>query len=241
MLEKLKKLFHSFIAFFKKDKSRHFLIDASILADGRILGIVKSKFVNVKLYTAQFIIDDIKRELSAKMLIKRERAKRAILVFEKLRSSNALKVSNKNFPELKEMDDKIVALSKSLNITLFTADFKLYKDALCANAQSILFDSLLKAFRPIYLPGENIMVFLVKEGAQVNQAVGYLDDGTMVVAEGAGKFIGKRVELTLTSVRQTSASKIIFGKVSQASNVLNTPTRVRHIHRNPQRRKSNRP
>jgi uncharacterized protein YacL len=97
---------------------------------------------------------------------------------------------------------------------VFSADFKLIRAALSQKIKVLSMDTIDNAFKQIYLPGESIMIFLAKEGAQANQAVGYLDDGTMVIAEDARKCIGKRVELFLTSVIQSSSGRMFFGKVS---------------------------
>ncbi|MDR2860756.1 MAG: hypothetical protein LBV66_02850 [Elusimicrobiota bacterium] len=208
-------MFKKILDFFRRSDRQTLLADSSIFEDGRILNIVKSNFANIKFIVPQFVIDEMQRHISSKNSIKRERAKRGIGVISKLKDiPDCLQITNKDFKDIKEHNAKITALSKHFKARIFTADFKLNKAALMAGVKVLNLDAVAKAFKQIYLPGETLMIFLAKEGAQNNQAVGYLDDGTMVIAEESKKFIGKRVELLLTSIMQSSSGMMIFGKVS---------------------------
>ncbi|MDR2709486.1 MAG: TRAM domain-containing protein [Elusimicrobiota bacterium] len=212
-------MFKKILEFFKKlfsEKQKKFLIDQSVLEDGRILAIVKTEFFDMNLFVPKFIIDEIRKSTSSKILLKRERAKRAAAVFEKLRGmSNVLTVINKDFAHMKDHYAKITAICAEKKLPIFTADFNLYRFALTKNVRVLTLEKVSKAFKPICLPGETINLFLMKEGTQLNQAVGYLDDGAIVIVEGAGKFIGKKVEIIITSVRQTPSQSMIFGKLSE--------------------------
>jgi uncharacterized protein YacL len=207
-------MFEKIFNFFKKNSKNRFLSDASILEDGRILNILSSKLINIELLIPQFIVDEIRKSVSSKNVIKRNRAKRGMDIIAGLKNVKSAQIINKNFREIKDVNAKLIALSKQMKIPIFTADFKLSKTAFISGAAAQNLDDFAKIFKQIYLPGEALMIFLAKEGAQNNQAVGYLDDGTMVIAEDGKKFIGKRAELFLTSVIQSSSGKMLFGKVS---------------------------
>jgi uncharacterized protein YacL len=207
-------MFKKFLSLFRK-KTDGFLADISLLEDGRILNIVKSKFAQIKIYAAQFEIDEMQKSAASRNILKRNRAKRGLDIVAQLKSIPAsFEIVKRDFPELKTADSKTLALAKELKIRILTMDFKLNRAALADGLQVLHLDAVSKTFRQVHLPGENIMIFLAREGSQNHQAVGYLDDGTMVVADEGRKFIGKRVELFITSVIQNSSGRMLFGKIS---------------------------
>ena len=209
-------MFEKFLNLFRK-KTVGFLADISLLEDGRILNIIKSKFAEIKIYAAQFEIEEMQKSAASRNILKRNRAKRGLDTVEQLKNIPAsFEIIKKDFPDIKTIDAKTLALAKELKIKIFTADFKLNRAALAAGIQVLHLDAVAKTFRQVLLPGESIMIFLAKEGSQNHQAVGYLDDGTMVIADEGRKFIGKRVELFITSLIQNSSGRMLFGKIADA-------------------------
>jgi uncharacterized protein YacL len=208
-------MFAKILALFKKKQDKRLLADLSVFEDGRILNIVKLDFLDIKIAVPEFVIEELNRSSQSRNIVKRNRAKRGFDIVNKLKNvPDALQIIKKDFPELKDLTSKTIALANQLSLRILTADFKLARTALSSKVEVLSLDAISKSFKQIYLPGESIMVFLAKEGAQANQAVGYLDDGTMVIADDAKKFIGKRAELVLTSIIQSSSGRMFFGKIS---------------------------
>ncbi|MDR2192289.1 MAG: hypothetical protein LBO62_05375, partial [Endomicrobium sp.] len=192
------------------------ILDTSAVIDGRIYDIAETKFLMATLVIPKFILNELQRLADSNDAIKRNRAKRGLNIVAKLQKSENIisKIYDKDYPQIKDADTKLVELAKESKAKIVTTDFNLNKIASIQGVSVLNINDLGNSLTPAYLPGENFMIFLIKEGSQQNQAVGYLDDGTMVVAEDGRKFIGKRVELTVTSIIQNSSGRMVFGKIS---------------------------
>jgi uncharacterized protein YacL len=192
------------------------ILDVSSIIDGRIFDIAETKFLMATLIIPKFILNELNYFADSGDAVKRNRAKRGLNIASKLQKSENIvtKIYDKDYPKFKSADAKLIEFAKETKSRIITADFNLNKLASIQGVSVLNINDLANSLIPIYLPGENFMIFLIKEGSQQNQAIGYLDDGTMVVAEDGRKFIGKRVELTVTSIIQNSSGRMVFGKVS---------------------------
>jgi uncharacterized protein YacL len=203
--------------FSNKDRSYEpVILDTSAIIDGRIYDIAETKFLMATLVIPKFVLNELQRLADSNDAIKRNRAKRGLNIAAKLQQSENIisKIYDKDYPQIKDADTKLVEFAKESKAKIITTDFNLNKIASIQGVSVLNINDLGNSLTPMYLPGENFMIFLIKEGSQQNQAVGYLDDGTMVVAEDGRKFIGKRVELTVTSIIQNSSGRMVFGKIS---------------------------
>jgi uncharacterized protein YacL len=191
------------------------LLDTSAVIDGRIYDIVETKFLMATLVIPKFVLNELHALADSNDAIKRNRSKRGLDIVAKLQKSESVltKIYDKDYPSLNGADAKLIELAKDLKAKIITTDFNLNKMASIQGVAALNINDLGNSLIPIYLPGEKFAIFLVKEGSQSNQAVGYLEDGTMVVAEDGRKYIGKRVELNVTSIIQNSSGRMVFGKV----------------------------
>ena len=198
------------------------ILDTSAIIDGRIYDISETKFLMATLVIPKFILTELQRLADSNDAIKRTRAKRGLNIVAKLQKSEniILKFYDKDYPQFKDTDTKLIELAKEYKSKIITTDFNLNKLASIQGVSVLNINDLGNSLTPIYLPGESFMIFLIKEGSQQHQAVGYLDDGTMVVAEDGRKFIGKRVELTVSSIIQNSSGRMVFGRVADGNGKL---------------------
>ncbi len=193
------------------------LLDTSAIIDGRIFDIAETKFLLATLVIPKFVLNELQALADSNDAIKRNRSKRGLDIVSKLQKSESIttKIYEKDYADLKGTDSKLTELAKDMRAKIITTDFNLNKMASIQGITVLNINDLANSLTPIFLPGENLMIYLVKEGNQQNQAIGYLDDGTMVVAEDGRKFVGKRVELNVTSIIQTSSGRMVFGKISE--------------------------
>jgi uncharacterized protein YacL len=149
--------------------------------------------------------------------MKRARGRRGLDVLHKLQKMShvAVKIVEEDFPKIKEVDAKLVALAKSINAKVITNDFNLNKVAELQGVTVLNINELANAIKPVVLPGETLKVFIMKEGKEYNQGVAYLDDGTMVDVDNGRRLIGKNIDVTVTSVLQTTAGRMIFTKTKE--------------------------
>ncbi|MDR3256655.1 MAG: hypothetical protein LBT18_03275 [Endomicrobium sp.] len=201
----------------KKSIYEKAIIDADVLMDGRIYDIVKTKFLSVDLIIPSFVIAELKNFSKSTDPIKRNRSKRGLLIIEKLQKSGIInaKILKVDFKKINDPILKIVKLAKTTKSKIITKNFNLYKEASFSGITVLNMNDLEIALYPVFLPGEQVYVHLIKEGSQSHQAIGYFDDKTMIVAENGRSFIGKDVVLTITSSMFTLSGKIIFGKVKE--------------------------
>ncbi|OGW31235.1 MAG: hypothetical protein A2X59_00860 [Nitrospirae bacterium GWC2_42_7] len=190
------------------------ILDTSVIIDGRIADVCETGFIEGVFIVPQFILQELQYVADSQDPIKRARGRRGLDVLHKIQkmSNITVKIIEDDFPKIKEVDSKLVALGKMLNAKVVTNDFNLNKVAQLQGVSVLNINELANSLRPVVLPGETMRVFVLKEGKEHNQGVAYLDDGTMVVLENGRKLLGKNVEVTVTSVLQTTAGRMIFSK-----------------------------
>lgn len=193
------------------------ILDTSVIIDGRIADICETGFLEGTFILPQFILQELQHIADSQDPLKRARGRRGLDILHKVRKMSDLnvKILEEDLPKIKEVDSKLVALAKMLNAKIITNDFNLNKVAELHGVAVLNINELANALKPVVLPGEMMKVFILKEGKEVGQGVAYLDDGTMVVVENARKYIGKNVEVSVTSVLQTTAGRMIFTKLKE--------------------------
>ena len=190
------------------------ILDTSVIIDGRIADVCKTGFLDGTLVVPHFILRELQQIADSADSIKRNRGRRGLDILEKIKTVPGLTVQvvEKDYPEVKEVDLKLIELAKELSAKIVTNDFNLNKVAQLRGVEVLNINELANSLKPVVLPGETMKVFILKEGKEYNQGVAYLDDGTMVVVDNARRMIGKTVETQVTSVLQTTAGKMIFGR-----------------------------
>jgi len=163
----------------------------------------------------QFILRELQQVADSPDSSKRQRGRRGLDMLNRLQSNGSLDIQivDTDFPAVREVDLKLLELSKQLDAVVVTNDFNLNKVAQLHGVQILNINELANALKPVVLPGEAMRVFILKEGKEYNQGVAYLDDGTMVVVDNARRMIGKNADISVTSVLQTTAGKMIFGRL----------------------------
>lgn len=191
------------------------LLDTSVIIDGRIADVAETGFIDGLLVIPRFVLNELQRIADSDDPLKRNRGRRGLDILNKLQQSKVIKVQiqDKDFPEIKEVDAKLVKLGSLLNAKIITNDFNLNKVAQFQGVRVLNLNELSNVVKPIVLPGEEMSVFVAKEGKDANQGVAYLDDGTMVVIEVGKQYIGKTINVIVTSVLQTTAGRMIFAKI----------------------------
>ncbi len=191
------------------------VLDTSVIIDGRIADIAETGFLGGSLLIPNFILTELQQVADSADSSKRQRGRRGLDMLQRLRSNTKLDVQiiETDFPSVKEVDLKLIELAKSLDAIIVTNDFNLNKVAQLRGVAVLNINELANALKPVVLPGEAMRVFVLKEGKEFNQGVAYLDDGTMVVIDNARKLIGKTADIAVTSVLQTTAGKMIFGRL----------------------------
>lgn len=201
----------------KADAFLEKILDTSVLIDGRIADIAEAGFLDGILLIPQFVLHELQSVADSADSAKRNRGRRGLDVVQKLQKMPQVEVhlSNQDFPALREVDLKLIELAKLRPSKIVTNDFNLNKLAQVQGLDVLNINELANALRPVVLPGEAMRVFILKEGKEYNQGVAYLDDGTMVVVDNARRLISKNIDITVTSVLQTTAGKMIFGKYDE--------------------------
>ncbi|MDR1244692.1 MAG: hypothetical protein LBJ98_01785 [Endomicrobium sp.] len=190
------------------------VVDSSVFMDGRIYDIIETNFVSFKLIVPSFIVEDLENISKSSATILKSRAKKALSLINKLKKSDInIKFLNSKLEQTKNLSLTIINIAKSLKCKILTKDFSLCKKASLRNIPVLNITDLETALYPLFLPGDKILVHLVKEGELHNQAIGYFDDKTKIIAEDAKRFIGKDIDLEITSVMFTPTGKMIFGKL----------------------------
>jgi uncharacterized protein YacL len=207
------------------------ILDTSVIIDGRIADICETGFIDGTMVIPQFVLKELQQVADSADSLKRNRGRRGLDILQKIRKMSGIDVniSEIDFPEVREVDLKIIELAKNINAKIVTNDFNLNKVAQLRGVSVLNINELANALKPVVLPGEFMRVFILKEGKEYNQGVAYLDDGTMVVVDNARKLIGKNVDVTVTSVLQTTAGKMIFGKAIDSSNHSGNESKKRPI------------
>ena len=195
------------------------LLDTSVLIDGRIAEICEAHFLDGPLLVPRFVLHELQMIADSADSLRRQRGRRGLEVLQRIQKIQVLEVRiiDDNPNSSNEVDRKLVELALRLRAKIVTNDFNLNKVASVQGISVLNVNLLANAVRPAFLPGEAMRVFILREGKEVNQGVAYLEDGTMVVVDGARRLINKTVDILVTSVHQTPAGKMIFGRLDEHS------------------------
>ena len=198
----------------KQGKKAYKILDTSVIIDGRIADIAETGFLDGIIVTPQFVLRELQLVADSADSLKRNRGRRGLDILQRLQkvATLTIQIVEDDFPAVREVDLKLIELAKVYEGKIITNDFNLNKVAQLQGVQVLNINELANSLKPIVLPGETMRVFILKEGKEYNQGVAYLDDGTMVVVDNARKMIGKTIDVSVTSVLQTTAGKMIFGK-----------------------------
>jgi uncharacterized protein YacL len=198
----------------KQGKKSYKILDTSVIIDGRIADIAETGFLDGVIVTPQFVLRELQLVADSADSLKRNRGRRGLDILQRLQKVATLQIQivEDDFPAVREVDLKLIELAKLYEGKIITNDFNLNKVAQLQGVEVLNINELANSLKPIVLPGETMRVFILKEGKEYNQGVAYLDDGTMVVVDNARKMIGKTIDVSVTSVLQTTAGKMIFGK-----------------------------
>lgn len=198
----------------KQTKKSYKILDTSVIIDGRIADIAETGFLDGVIVTPQFVLRELQLVADSADSLKRNRGRRGLDILQRLQKVASLNIQivEDDFPTIREVDLKLIELAKLYEGKIITNDFNLNKVAQLQGVAVLNINELANSLKPIVLPGETMRVFILKEGKEYNQGVAYLDDGTMVVVDNARKMIGKTIDISVTSVLQTTAGKMIFGK-----------------------------
>lgn len=195
------------------------ILDTSAIIDGRIADIADTGFLEGTLIIPEFVLRELQMVADSSDASKRQRGRRGLDVLQAMRSNPQLtvQIAEEDYPQIREVDLKLIELARHLDAKVITNDFNLNKVAQVRGVPVLNINDLANSLRPVVLPGEKMRVAIMKEGKEYDQGVGYLDDGTMVVVDHARRLIGRSVEISVTSVLQTASGKMIFGKLDEAA------------------------
>ena len=205
-----------------KAKGKHLdtipkILDTSVIIDGRIADIMKTGFIEGNIVIPEFVLNELRHIADSSDSMKRNRGRRGLDVLNRIQTEYGIEVystgAEKSLDEIPEVDVKLLKLAQLINGKVVTNDFNLNKVAGIKGVEVLNINELANTLKPVVLPGEDMKLFLVKEGKENNQGVAYLDDGTMIVVEEGKRHIGQTVEVLVTSVLQTSAGRMIFAKI----------------------------
>jgi len=204
-----------------RDSSRlhqYKVLDTSVIIDGRIADICETGFLEGTLVVPQFVLRELQQVADSSDSLKRNRGRRGLDILQKIQKMGGVQVQivETDFPEVREVDLKLIELARRMSGKIVTNDFNLNKVAQLRGVPVLNINELANSLKPVVLPGEVMKVFIIKEGKEAGQGVGYLDDGTMVVVDQARRALGKTIEVSVTSVLQTTAGKMIFCRWAEA-------------------------
>lgn len=193
------------------------ILDTSVIIDGRVAEILEIGFLDGEIVIPRFVLQELQMIADSPDSIKRNRGRRGLDILNKMQKiSSNVKVNEEEIPESRNVDEKLLRLAKKLNAKIITNDFNLNKVAELEKIKVLNLNDLSNAVKPIVLPGEMMRVRILKEGKELTQGIAYLDDGTMIVVDGARNFINKEMDIIISSVIQTSAGRMIFAKKKEA-------------------------
>jgi uncharacterized protein YacL len=208
-----------YVEFSKQIKgARPLVLDTSVIIDGRIADICDTRFIDTKLIVPRFVLQELQAVADSSDKLKRNRGRRGLDMLKRMQGNPKveMQIHEGNLTELRDVqkvDERLVVLAKVLGARVVTNDFNLNKIAQLQGVEVINLNELANALKSVALPGETMMVRVVKPGDQIGQGIGYLEDGTMVVVEQGRSAIGQEVPITVTSVLQTPAGRMIFGRI----------------------------
>jgi uncharacterized protein YacL len=204
---------------------RYKVLDTSVIIDGRIADVCDTGFVDGTIVIPQFVLKELQLVADSGDSMKRNRGRRGLDILQRIQKMSGVEVmiSDVDFPDVREVDLKLIELARTLQGKIVTNDFNLNKVAQLRGVSVLNVNELANSLKPVVLPGEQMKVFILKEGKEYNQGVAYLDDGTMVVVDNARRMISKTIDIVVTSVLQTTAGKMIFGRYIDASGAVQAP------------------
>lgn len=211
--------FRNFNKIRRKENIKNFvhpkILDTSVIIDGRILDICHTEFLEGDLIIPRFVLSELQHIADSSDSLKRNRGRRGLDILNKMTKirKNRVKIVGKDYNEPKEVDAKIIKLAKEIKAKVITNDYNLNKVAQLEGIFVLNINDLSNALKAVILPGEEINTQIIKEGKEPEQGIAYLDDGTMIVVEDGYKYIGKKVNVLVTSILQTPAGRMIFGRV----------------------------
>lgn len=190
------------------------VLDTSVIIDGRIMDICKSGFIEGILIIPNFVLEELRHIADSSDQLKRNRGRRGLDILNQMRKELDMRVQiyEQDFPEIQEVDSKLVKLAQIMQADIFTNDYNLNKVAEFQGVRVLNINELANALKAVFLPGEEMIVQIVKDGKEFKQGIGYLDDGTMIVVESGKKYINQTIYVVVTSVLQTAAGRMIFAK-----------------------------
>ena len=193
---------------------RYKILDTSVIIDGRIADVCETGFIDGTIVIPQFVLKELQLVADSSDSLKRNRGRRGLDILQKIKKMSGIEVtiSDVDFPGVHEVDLKLIELARTLRGKIVTNDLNLNKVAQLRGVDVLNVNDLANSLKPVVLPGEIMKVFIIKEGKEYNQGVAYLDDGTMVVVDNARRMISKTIDVVVTSVLQTTAGKMIFGR-----------------------------
>jgi len=199
----------------KLDLGTSKLLDTSVIIDGRIADVAKTGFVEGTLTVPRFVLRELQMIADSEDSLKRNRGRRGLDILKSLQNQPRLRLEilERDYPDLADVDTKLVRLGSETSSPILTNDYNLNKIAELQGVQVLNLNELANSLKPVVLPGEEMFVGLIREGKEAGQGVGYLDDGTMVVVDGGKVHVGEEVEILVTSVLQTPAGRMIFGRM----------------------------
>jgi uncharacterized protein YacL len=207
-----------YVRFDRQDQRDQLVVlDTSVIIDGRITGICETGFLSGMLVVPRFVLQELQYIADSADSEKRARGRRGLDMVDRMKEIKGLEVviHDESFHAVKEVDSKLIRLSKMLDCPIMTNDFNLNKVAKIEGVKVLNINDLANAMRPVIFPGENMQIHIRREGKEKNQGVGFLDDGTMIVVDNARRLIGKKVNISVTSVLQTSAGRMIFANLAE--------------------------
>lgn len=202
------------LSFSKSDGAKPKVLDTSVIIDGRILDVCKTKFIEGKLVVPEFVLKELRHIADSSDALKRKRGRRGLDILNKLQSEEDIEVEidSTDFKDVGEVDIKLLKLAQKIGGMVATHDYNLNKVAILHGVEVLNINELANAVKPVVLPGENMIVKVVKEGKENNQGLAYLDDGTMIVIENGKHLMGQTITVEVTTALQTAAGKMIFVK-----------------------------
>ena len=219
-------------AFRDSSQAQHYkILDTSVIIDGRIADICETGFLDGTLVAPQFVLRELQQVADSSDSLKRNRGRRGLDVLQKIQkmSNVSVQIVETDFPDIREVDLKLIELARRMTGKIVTNDFNLNKVAQLRGVPVLNINELANSLKPVVLPGELMKVFVIKEGKEAGQGVAYLDDGTMVVVDQARKALGKTIEVSVSSVLQTTAGKMIFCRWPDAGLVADPASRDNRI------------
>lgn len=212
--------FSLFLPHFEQSKRKHLppvIIDTSAIIDGRVLEIYKTGFLRNKILVPEFVLHELQIVSDSSVVLTRTKGRRGLDTLKQLQEDPAIdvEVTNIDYPDVPEVDDKLISLAKEIRAAILTTDYNLEQVARIHNIQCLNVFGLVYALKTPFIPGEVFSLQIIKEGSEPHQGIGFLDDGTMVVVSDARAAIGKRVDVELVSIVQGSSGRIFFAKPAE--------------------------